>query len=184
MNRRYHSPLFISLALLLAAVTKAFYAQCTVNDLLPLLTPTTAVVESFLGIQSVYTESGFYLAPLHIVIDKSCSGVNFLVILFCTLATTAPYRYLSIGRGGLLFVGLLALSFLLTVFINASRILGAIMLLRFKMDFPLLGSTWAHEAEGVLIYLSALILTYTAIRKLYIKIENHAQYPTSRVAVH
>jgi len=183
MDRRYHPPFFIGLTLLTAAVLKGLYAVSSTEHLLVLLSPTSFLVGCSLGIPAQYSDAGFYLAPLHVVIDKSCSGLNFMVILFTALATTAPYRYLSLWRSVLLFTGLLLLSLALTPLVNTSRIVGAIALLKFKAAIPFLASAWMHEAEGAFVYLTALTITYLAIRKFYLTIENHAQHSTSRLAV-
>jgi len=184
MDRRYHPHIFICLTFLLAAVLKGLYAASSTEHLLFILSPTSLLVSSSLGMSAEYTHAGYSIAPLHVLIDKSCAGINFLVILFTALATTAPYRYLSLWRSAWLFTGLMILSLILTPLVNTSRILGAIALLKFKTTIPFLASAWMHEAEGAFIYLTALTITYLAIRKFYLTIENHAQYPTSRLAVH
>lgn len=178
MNQKHHIPFFIALTLLVAAALKYLYAQSDTRDLSFLLAPVSFLVRCSLGggIKLVRMAEGFYFVDLKILIDKSCSGASFFIILFCTLATTAPYRCLSFGRSALLFGGLLIVSLAVTLLVNTSRILGAILLLKLTPQFPLLAGAWVHEAEGVVVYLTSLLLVYAAVRNLYLKIENHAQY--------
>ncbi|MBB4600992.1 hypothetical protein HNQ93_001647 [Hymenobacter luteus] len=57
------------------------------------------------------------------------------------------------------------LGYLITILVNASRILSAVALQRL---IPGLGQryAWAHQAEGVLVYLFFLILIYGGFRLL------------------
>ncbi|RPD45206.1 exosortase K [Hymenobacter sediminis] len=146
---------------------KFAYAHATSADLWWLLSPTNALIGGALGSGSFFDPAqGFVHSSLHITIDKSCSGFNFWLV--CTgLLLAIGGRYAGPGKalGGGWLLSLPVLAYLLTVLVNASRILSAVALQRL---LPGLGQryAWAHQAEGVLVYLFFLILFYGGFRLL------------------
>ncbi|WP_139923616.1 exosortase K [Hymenobacter sp. DG01] len=146
---------------------KFAYAGATSTDLLWLLGPTNALVGGALGSGSFFDPAqGFVHSDLQFTIDKSCSGFNFWLV--CTgLLLAIGGRYAGSGKalGGGWLLSLPVLGYLLTVLVNASRILSAVALQRL---LPGLGQryAWAHQAEGVLVYLFFLILIYGGFRLL------------------
>jgi exosortase/archaeosortase family protein len=115
------------------------------DDLYFLLAPVNRVVALVTNSQAIYTEeNGYFHAALNIYIDKSCSGFNFWILCFM----------IGIFRAARL------ISWLITVFVNASRILTAIFLQQLSPDFMKSQQHWAHQTTGIFIYLFFLLLFY------------------------
>lgn len=162
----------IALALLVAAWIKFFHAQSSTDDLLVILTPVNSLIELLHGSHSAYqADEGFYHASLSILIDKSCAGVNFFVLLFGVLimmivpvCNSLPFRLLCLP---IIFV----VSYVITILANTIRITCAIFLLQFKNEVPWIALLAIHEAGGIFIYLTILITTYLSVQFLSHKVK-------------
>ena len=71
-----------SLVLALFIILKIDYRFSDNEDLLFLTKPVDVIVSFILGSSSFYSDNGFYYPDLNIVIDKSCSGFNLMLIAF------------------------------------------------------------------------------------------------------
>jgi exosortase K len=142
----------VAVAAFLAA--KLLYARATTADVQFLLAPTNAVVALLLNSASEFVAGrGYVHAGLHIVIDKSCAGGNFWLLSWLLLAGT--YLWQRGRRPAWALLGLVGVSFGLTLLVNASRIVGAVWLNRLLPAG--LAPTWLHEAQGALVYLFFLV---------------------------
>lgn len=165
--------IFYNLILSLVIFAKIAYTQATNDTLIFILKPLSTIVSFILNSDFVYTNtSGYYFEHLNITIDKSCSGINFWIISFTMFSVsilkvtrTNLWRSISI-------IGVLIASFIFTLFANTSRILTAIFLSnQIEKNY-----TWLHQAEGVFIYTTLLILTYSIFNHFISKHQNkHAQ---------
>lgn len=141
------------------------------NDMVSFLTrPTNTIISFITNKASTYnSESGFYYASLNIVIDKSCSGFNFWMLLFLLLFFSILKFTKSKEIKVLLLPATLLVSYLLTLFVNTSRILVSLFIEKnTSLDY-----NWLHQAEGVFIYLSFLILFYISLNYLQTKFINN-----------
>lgn len=138
------------------------------NDkLVFLLKPTDKIFELATGVKSYYTtENGYYYDKFNIVIDKSCSGYNFLLLCFIMLyfqvikyTEKAKYKLLLLPIG-------LSIAYVLTIFINSSRILISVVIQQATVDFLNFDPGIIHEAIGVVTYLSFLLITYLITEKI------------------
>lgn len=133
------------------------------DDLYFLLAPVNRVVALVTNSQAIYTEeNGYFHAALNIYIDKSCSGFNFWILCFMIgvfRAARLPCAQIMPYNLGIIPV-LLLISWLITVFVNASRILTAIFLQQLSPDFMKSQQHWAHQTTGIFIYLFFLLLFY------------------------
>lgn len=161
---------YYTVILAVFVLLKYIYTVIGNDGLYFLLGPTNWIVKLATGSTPVYTtENGFYYNNLNILIEKSCSGYNFWTICFVMLSflclnfSKSPFRKFCY----ILFV--LPISWILTLSANASRILTAIVVAKLfpqsSYRFP-----WLHQAEGIFIYLSLLILFYTIANYLFTKI--------------
>lgn len=149
----------ISLTIFL--LLKFFFQGASNDDLSFLLKPTNKLVELLTNSQSIYSSvNGYYHSKLNILIDKSCSGFNFLLLCFML------FYYLLVKYTGRLSQKILSLplamllAYFFTIFVNASRIFISIMFPEdTKKLFPLSPSIF-HESVGIVIYLSFLIIAY------------------------
>jgi exosortase K len=153
------------------------YTFANNNDLIFLLKPTDKILGLLMGSQSVYqSESGFLHENLNIIINKSCSGFNFLVLSFL-LFTYLTVKHLKNHLQKLLsFPIALIGAYLLTIFVNTSRIFTSIVVQNQNKSFFLNQQHLVHEAIGVITNLSFLILAYLLIDNLLTNKRNNAKF--------
>ena len=158
---------FYILGILIFIGLKFGFSNANNNQILFLIKPLNYLVSVL--IDSLYTynnEIGFFHEKLNITIDKSCSGFNFwmlsfILFYFSMLKHLKKYLYKF-----LLIPIALLISYVLTLFVNTSRILTSIFIEKTTQ----LNYTWLHQAEGVFIYLSFLIIFYITINYFQIKL--------------
>ncbi len=158
------------MAFVLFVLLKFLYASANTNDLYFLLNPLNTVIGFVLDSSSIYySDIGFFHKTLKITIDKSCSGFNFLLLSFlityCSSLKVFKSNVLKIIGLPITFI----VSYIFTLMVNASRILSAI----FIEKQTNLNYSWLHEAEGIFIYVSFLILLYFVINHIQRNILKH-----------
>lgn len=158
--------LFISL--------KFWFTIANTVDLTFLLFPTDKLVGFLTGSSSIYlSNDGYYHDSLDILIDKSCSGFNFWVLGFL-IFTYLTVRYFDKPFHKILTIPFVLIgTYLLTIFVNTSRIFVSIIVQnQTKHTFPDQHSI-IHEAIGIVINLTFLILAYILVEKFL----NHKTRP-------
>lgn len=137
------------------------------NDLTFLLKPTDKLVGLLTGSHSVYlADNGFYHDKLNILIDKSCSGFNFWILSFLVF-TYLTVKYLDKPLHKILSIPTVLLcAYLLTIFVNASRIFASVIVQNQTKNFFANQQHLIHEAVGIITNLSFLVLSYYLIEKL------------------
>ncbi len=147
------------------------------NDLTFLLKPTDELVGFLTGSQSVYlSESGYFHEHLNIIIDKSCSGFNFWILNFL-LFTYLTVQYFDKTLSKILTVPIALMgAYLLTIFVNTSRIFASIVVQAQTKSLFLNQQHIVHEAIGVITNLTFLILTYVLIDKILTHKRHHAKF--------
>jgi len=141
------------------------------NDQLQFLLKLTDKVFGLVtGIHSDYnSESGYFYDKFNILIDKSCSGYNFLLLCFVMLYFQV-IRFSKQTRFKLLLLPVsLGFAYTLTILINSSRILISAVLQNAKFDFLTFEPHIIHESIGVVTYLSFLLITYFLTDKILYK---------------
>ncbi len=118
-------------------------------------------------------EKGYFEATQQILIDKSCAGINFLIIA-CSLVVFSflPYTTTLLQKIWT-FLALLILTYLVTLLANASRIATASTLLRFDEQFPIVKTASFHQFVGILCYFVALVILYTSLKYWFESKQNH-----------
>ena len=147
------------------------------SDLTFLLKPTDKLVVLLTGSHSVYlSDSGYYHKSINIIIDKSCSGFNFWVLCFL-IFTYLTVRYFEKHFHKILTVFFVLIgSYLLTIFVNASRIFASIIVQTQTKNILLNQQHIIHEAIGIITNLTYLILAYILIEKLLIHKRHNAKF--------
>ncbi len=146
---------------------KFTYTVANSNHLNFLLKPTNKLIEFLTGSNSIYfIDKGYYYESLNIMIDKSCSGFNFLLLSFALfmyliVKSSDKHLYNIIG-----FPIALAVAYLLTIFVNASRIFASIVIQSHTDTIFYNQKHLIHEAIGITTNLTFLILAYCLINKL------------------
>lgn len=155
-------PAFILPAVLLLAAfgLKWWYRTATIEELGFVLRPVVTLVGLISGEGWTFSsEQGYFFPTLRVLIDRSCSGVNFFVITSATFA----FIVLKNTNGGCarpllaLIAGIAA--YALTILANTGRILVMIRLDHFQLH----PSPRVHEAIGAFFFLFALLLATLAL---------------------
>lgn len=138
------------------------------NDQLQfLLKPTDKVFGLVTGTHSDYSsDNGFFYYKFNILIDKSCSGYNFLLLCFVMLYFQIIRFANQPGFKLLLLVSCLGIAYILTILINSSRIIISVVQQNAKVDFLTLEPHIIHESIGVVTYLLFLLITYFLTDKI------------------
>jgi exosortase K len=157
---------YYAVAFMLFVILKFVYSQANNDMLLFILQPISELISIITNNDAVYTtSSGFFYQGLNITIDKSCSGINFWLISFMTcLLSIIPKKRTRLQKI-IAFPTACILAYVLTLFANTSRILISIFITKNTS----LNYSWLHEAQGVFIYLTFLILFYLLINHLLSK---------------
>ena len=158
--------IYYLIAIGLFILLKFWFASLENSDLLPLLQPTSALFGTMAGSAAVFSpEHGFYHAKFNILIDESCAGYNFMLMTFLMLYFLC-IKYAQKPRSKLLLLPAgISAAYILTLFINASRILMAVLLQPAAESALQLNPAVAHETIGILTYFSFLLIIYTGVEK-------------------
>lgn len=143
------------------------YTVADNDELTFLLKPTDKIVGHLTNSHSIYfSGKGYYHNGLNILIEKSCSGFNFMLICFCML-TFLFLKYADKATFKLLIIPTsLVLSYFLTIFVNASRIFVSIIIQKQANNFlPKRPHLILHEIVGVITNLTFLILIYILLER-------------------
>lgn len=148
----------IALALLLlglAVGVKWWYRTATLDELTFALRPVAGAISLFTGAPwTLEPGEGYVFRELGMVVDRSCSGINFLVIVWITFAflllrrsamgCVAPYMVLLAG----------VVAYLLTLLANTGRILCMVALEQQGYH----AGPKQHEALGAFFFIGILLL--------------------------
>ncbi|MGD8344637.1 MAG: exosortase K [Desulfobacterales bacterium] len=158
--------IFLLLTLLVAFGLKYHYSQARSDDLVWILGPTAVLVEQLSGIDfEKEAHTGYVNNEHRVIIAPACAGVNFYIIafcmaVFCGIPVMGPLRSKALW----LATGLIA-AYLLTLVVNALRIMVAIYLYDLDMYSAWITPERVHRLEGTLIYFFFLVLFYRIIKK-------------------
>ncbi len=168
-NIPYYIIVFVIFILL-----KYAYTLADNNQLLFLLKPVNLFVSASTSSFSVFIpEKGYFHRHLNILIDKSCSGLNFWLIGFLMFSFLG-LKYSQNQQKKLVVIPLaLIVAYLLTIFVNASRIFILIVIQKKMYYFTNSQLAFIHEAVGIITYLSFLILVYIIADKILINRVKH-----------
>lgn len=151
-----HRTTLLAVALLLLAVgLKWWYRTATVAELDFVLHPVAEAIRLTTGAPwTLHPQLGYVFRDLGMVIDRSCSGINFLAIVWATFAFLLLRRatcgcvapYLVVVAGGV--------AYLLTLLANTGRILTMVALEQ-QGFHP---GAKQHEALGAFFFITILLL--------------------------
>lgn len=153
------------------------YTIANNNDLIFLLKPTNILVGLLTGTKSVYsTGNGYFHQELNILIDKSCSGFNFWLLSFLML-TFLLLKYFKNNLHKVIIIPFtLMVAYLVTIFVNASRIFVSIIIQNQSDNF--ISEKYQlilHESIGIITNLVFLIVVYYLTEKFLINKKNNAK---------
>lgn len=153
---RRTSQIFWPLVFLASAFALKWWSiSASVESLAFLLKPIAWIVSAFTGESwSIAAGSGYLFPGLGIVIDRSCSGIQFIVVAWATFAGLFLLRSGTRTAGARSVLLMAAAGYALTVVVNSGRILSMVSVQRLGVT---LGPT-QHEAVGGLLYVIVLCL--------------------------
>jgi len=157
--------IFLVLTLLVAIGLKYHYSKAGSEDLLWILRPTAKLVEQISGIRfEEEANTGFISRTHRIIIAPACAGVNFLIIAFC-MAAFSGFHQIEYQRSKCLWlIASISSAYLLTIFVNALRIILSIHFYGADLYFGWITPQRVHRLEGVIIYFFFLCLFYRIIK--------------------
>jgi exosortase K len=153
--------LLLSLLVCLVLLGRAGYDRLSAEELRPLLEPTAAVIGAFTN--SAYLSdpvTGIAFPGLGIVLDRSCAGGHFLLLLTALslwwMRRTLRADARSIAIVALVFVG----SYLLAIASNTMRVCCSLIAIMVDPTGWVAGTDSMHQLIGIAIQLFLLILTH------------------------
>lgn len=136
---------------------KFWFSDANHEDLMFLLKPINKLVNIATGSSSFFqVETGYINENLNIIINKTCSGFNFLLIVFLMLIFLMVKYFRKIQFQIFIIPIALIFSYGFTVLVNVSRILLSVLLSTVFKN----ASIYLHQFEGTFMYLSCLMLLY------------------------
>lgn len=154
--------IFILIILTLLTI-KFVYNKLNTVSFLWILYPTIFLIEIFTGYKFIYyIDKGFVSLNEIIIINKSCAGINLLILTtFISLyilfnKKTKTYNQLAWIIPYLLF------SFFFTIISNAVRISFSILFEPIRLNSSILKSSnnWIHQGIGSFVFLLSILIYY------------------------
>lgn len=143
-----------SILLAAAAAIVAIVLRQPNTDITFLIAPVAKVLGWFVGETYVREGDGMAFTGLGIVIDRSCSGATFLIVLLAVSAMLLWRSGTGMHKAWASAASLLLLAYPFTLVVNSARIIGILQVQR--MLGPL--SPASHEALGAFMLLAFLFM--------------------------
>ncbi len=178
INIKNKNTIYYIAAIIIFFLLKIFYSLTEITNLKFLLNPTNRIIELVTNSDSHFIAThGYFHEDLNILIDKSCSGFNFCIICFALIIYLFINFLKSRKQKIIAFPLSLILAYIFTIFANASRIIISIMAQGTADNYigvrPHLN---LHHLTGSFIYLFFLIIIYSGIHLLLIKIKHNEKF--------
>lgn len=152
---------FIAAALAAGLALKQFYSGAAFEDLRWVLGPTAWLVERFTGAAFVAEAGrGYFSSQLRYEIVPACAGVNFMIVVFWSLACGLITACRTLGERFALVAASAAAAYAVTLLANAVRITLAIGLHEAGTSIGLMTPDRLHTAAGVAVYFIFLCVTF------------------------
>ncbi|HOV26473.1 MAG TPA: exosortase K [Pseudobacteroides sp.] len=152
---------------LMVFIIKLFYRTADSSSLKFILTPVTKLVEVFTGtLYQFVPERGYLSSDLTVEIGPGCAGINFLVIMFCTLTFSFVKQFMSMASKIFAALSFLVFSYIITIIVNTFRIVTAINFSRYNDVYLGLDNEFFHKIVGAMVYFFFLVLCYIVVSKL------------------
>jgi exosortase K len=154
----------IILSLTIAWGLKYHYSRSHADDLDWMLAPTSYLVHMLSGTSFEKVErTGYVDHDSGIIIAPSCSGINFMIIVFCLSIYIGLKKAVNIYSSFKWILLSFTISYSCTVIINTFRILLSIY--SFKTGVLQVWFSWEtiHLLEGVLVYFVFLLIYYSLL---------------------
>jgi exosortase K len=159
--------LMIVLSLAIALGLKYHYSQANSDDLNWILRPTICLVQatgdmSFERIKS----TGYVDHENRLIIAPTCSGVNFMIIVFCLSTYVGLKRVKNIRTMMMWILAVIAASYSYTLIVNTIRISICIYSLKHGLFLARFSRETIHLIEGVLVYFIFLLIYCSLLKRI------------------
>ncbi len=159
--------IMISMSLTIALGLKYHYSHSRAEDLDWMLAPASYLVQKISGMEFDKVDgTGYADKKTGITIAPSCSGINFMIIVFCLSAYMALKSVPNISSVFMRILFSIIVSYVYTLMVNTFRILLSIH--SFKTGLFRIWFSWKtiHLLEGVVIYFAFLLIYYSLLKRL------------------
>ena len=157
---------FFTAAVIIFILLKFWFTYAGIDNLSFLITPSDKIFGLITGSQSVYIEnSGYYHENFNIIIDKSCSGFNYLIICFLAFVFLFTSHFSIPVYKILVFPLSLFFAWVLTILVNSSRIYLSVIAYEKTINVLPNHQDLIHQITGITTYLFFLLMTYLIIDK-------------------
>ncbi len=131
-----------------------------------LLAPTAALAGLFSGVPFEPSAAGGYVNAEHgIAIGRSCAGLRFFTMAYVLGVLSTLPRLERTRSRWIALAGVLCGAYLVAVLANASRIAGAMLILRLAGGRAEPAGSVLHLAEGMAVFSSSLVLFSLALQR-------------------
>ena len=161
----------------MVAIARVFFSQASSGHYLWLLKPVAMLTGFITGFSFFETPAGFANEHLKIVIDKSCSGLNFLYISILLTSFQWSFRQ-NLKQKISHLAGLFILCFFITILANSLRISSAIAMAQWQ-KVNQLNIGWLHHVEGAFVFFFSLVLYQGLLSRLLFS-KNETPTPTTK----
>lgn len=162
-----------ALYLCIIGVSLSLYARLqygSLEDLFFIIKPVVFIVEKATGIKFYYNQSlGFVNQQGNVVINQACAGIRFWMAALSMLGFSFVSKIRGLKKQWMMVLAFILFSYIITVFANASRIIGAIWVLDFSIGKGPSAERLLHQSIGVLFYWTYLLITYGIFSRLFRK---------------
>lgn len=161
LNRHYDyvNIFFYVTSLIVIVIVKIFYVRADNASLMLVIKPITKIVSIFHGSEFIFENSlGFFSDQLGIAINKSCAGVNFLLIIYCMLSFSYIHKFKTLKGKAIYFIAILPISYFLALLINSFRIIVSITMQRLNFLDGWASTEVIHNITGMLIFICFLFI--------------------------
>ncbi len=155
------SYIIYGVAAAIALGLKYIHTYLSIDYLLFILKPVASLVEKAMNSPfDYYPELGYVSDKLSVVIGRECAGINFFIVIFLMLTISFAAKVRGRKDKPLLMTYFLAVSYIVTIIANASRIITSILVLRLGIAADIKQAVLLHQSVGVIFYFVYLACTY------------------------
>ncbi len=168
------------LTLLIAFGLKYHYSRAGSADLEWILRPTARLVEIMSGLNFEKEKAtGYINREQYVVIAPACAGVNFLITAFCMAMFSFLHQVKCLKAKLAWLSWSLGSAYLITLFVNALRILLAITLYQADFYSGWLTAERLHRLAGIVVYFFFLCLYHVILQKIRSYFPDHIPLPST-----
>lgn len=109
---------------------------------------------------------GYVRADHRFIIAPACAGINFMIMAFGLTVAAFLHQCRSSIERIIAMIGALAGAYLLTIVVNALRIVLSVRLYEYEVAWGWLNAERLHRLAGVGVYFSALGLYYGLLKRI------------------